>query len=360
MAASARWGWLEVFLGTVLVGLAVAEFAIYSPPVQRVEQSLSVSIKSVHAGGQSTSIQLAIAHGSNDQFVQLAAFPLSSRPLRQPSIYVYTDGSYPTAGVVPTVALGIFDHLDGELVARQYTQPVVGVTASEVADVLRDTSRANERMVVMMTGVLPAVIFSNTVDLLSPWVTAGGVVVWGGGAIGYWSGAGGKPLTAANAIGESGTKRLLGAGVVQYPTAFGRQGTVQSTLGSALNVSYRLAGVGVLRDPVLALGGLGLGWYSGPFSSLSYLPRGLGGYLIFGGEISDEAAASVDLATIVLSSAMNSTGPVAAERIKLTGNSNSSTVAWDLPFPIPQGGVMLVAFDPSPDGVYFSRQVISQ
>jgi len=360
MRASRRWVWLEVFLGVVLVGLGVAEFVLYSPPVQRLEQGLSVSVRSVHSTAQATSIQLAITHSSSDQSLQVAAFPLSSRSLRQPSIYVYADASYPTADVGPTVVLGVFDHVDGELLARHYTKPIVSVTANDLADVLRDTSKANERMVVIMTGVLPAVVFSSTVDLLSPWVKAGGLAAWGGATIGYWSGTSGRPLTAANAVGESGTKLLLGAGVVRYPTAFGRLGTAQSNFGSALNVSYRFTGVGVLRDSVLALGGLGFGWYSGPFSSVSYLPHGQGGYLIFGGEIPDEVPVSVDLATIVLSDPIDSAGPVAAERIKLTDIPSRSTVDWSLPFASPSDGIMLVAFDPNPDGVYFFRQVIGQ
>jgi hypothetical protein len=361
MSASARWAWLEVFLGAVLVGLAVAEIVLYSPPVERVEQSLSVHVKSVRSAGQTTSIQLAITHGSSDQSVQVAAFPLSIRSVRKPSIYVYADGSYPTAGVAPTVALGVFDHLDAELIARGYTQPVAGVTAGQLADVLRDTSKASERMVVMMTGVLPAGIFSEKVDLLSPWVMAGGIAVWGGGGtIGYWSGASGQPLTAANTVGEAGTGRLLGSGVVQYPTVFGREGTVQSSFGAALDISYRFASDGVLRDSVLSRGGLVLGWYSGPFSSVSYLPRGLGGYLIFGGEIPDEVSVSVDLATIVLSGAIAGAGPVAVRQIQLNGMANNTVVDLDLPFATPQSGIMLVAFDPSPGGVYFSTQVIGQ
>ncbi len=360
MVPSKHWAWLEVFLAVVLIGLAVAEFVLYSPPVQRIEQSLSVSVKSARSTAQMTNIQLVITHGSADRFVQVAAFPLSVRSVRQPSIYVYADGSYPTAGAAPTVALGVFDHLDGELVARHFPRPVAGVTASELADVLRDTSKASQRMVVMMTGVVPAGIFSATVDLMSPWVMAGGIVVWGGGAIGYWSGAAGQPLTAADAIGEAGTTRLLGPGVVQYPTTFGREGTVHSGFGSALNVSYRFTSVGVLRDTVLARGGLGLGWYSGPFSSVSYLPHGHGGYLIFGGEIPDEASVSVDIATIVLSGAIDGTGPIAFEQIKLPGTESTSTVGWELPFSSPSDGIMLVSFDPSPDGVYFSTQIIVQ
>jgi hypothetical protein len=359
MPGDVRLTWLELLVSSLLIGLIVIEIVVYSPPIQRIENSLTVSGQSVRQSDQSTTVRLAIS-GASNQDVRVVAFPLSDKTVRQPSVFAYDDASFPVAGVGPLVAQGVPDHVDGELLAHHYAGSFSRVTASELAAVFRDAGDAGDRVVVVMTGVFPATVFSSKVDLVSPWVQAGGTIVWGGGTIGYWSGVAGQMLSANDAVGEAGTERLLGSGVVQYPTVFGRAGTSQSSFGSALDVSYRFASVGVLRDPVLARGGLALGWYSGPFSSVSYLPRGQGGYLIFGGEILDEASASVDLMRILLSGAIYAAGPVASREVRLSRAKPSSVIDWELRFAAPKAGVMLVAFDPNPDSIYFSRSVIGR
>jgi hypothetical protein len=359
MREAGHWTWLETAVGALVVGLVVAEVVISSSPVQRAEQSLSVDVRSVALTDQASTVHIAISHGSLEQ-LDLAAFPLGAKPVRQSSVYVYDDSRFPAADVAPTVPQGIFDHLSGELIARHYELAVVAVSAEGLANVLTDTGTAAGRVVVMMTGVLPVKVFSNNTDLLSPWVRAGGVAIWGGGAIGFWSGRNGKALSTDDALGEGGTQRLLGNNVVQYPTTFGRLGDVQSPLASALDLTYNFTGAGVLLESVTAHGGLDLGWDSGQFTSVAYLPRGLGGFLIFGGEIPDEAAVSVDLARILMSGAIYGTGKAASKHLTLAGSATDETVDWALPFAAPNGGIMLVAFDPSPDALYFFKRQIKR
>ena len=358
LRSGAQWTWLETVIGALLVGLVVAEIVISSSPVQRAGQSLSVDVKSASLTDQASTVHLAISHGSPHQDLDVAAFPLGDRPIRESSVYVYDDSRFPAADVAPTVPQGIFDHLSGELTTRQYSLPVVAVSAEDLAKVLIDTASAPGRVVVMMTGVLPANVFSKDADLVSPWVQAGGVAVWGGGAMGFWSGRSGRPLSAGDALGEAGTQRLLGTNVVQSPTTFGREGDVQSAFASALNITYSFTGAGVFLGSVTAHGGLDLGWDSGEFTSVAYLPRGSGGFLIFGGEIPDEASVSVDLARILMSGAIYGTGKASSKHLTLAGPASGETVDWALPFSAPSGGIMLVAFDPSPDALYFFKRQI--
>jgi hypothetical protein len=359
MRTGAHWTWLESVVGALLIGVVVAEIVISSSPVQRAEQGLTVDVKSASLTDQASTVDLTISHGSPHQALDVAAFALGDKLVRQSSVYVYDDSRFPVADVAPTVPQGIFDHLSGELVARQYALPVVAVSAEGLAHVLQNTATAPGRVVVMMTGVLPANVFSNNTDLLSPWVQAGGVAVWGGGTIGFWSGRNGQALSTNDALGETGTQRLLGSNVVQYPTAFSRQGDVQSAFASALGVTYNFTGAGVLLDSVTSHGGLDLGWNSRKFTSVAYLPRGSGGFLIFGGEIPDEASVSVDLARILMSGAIYGTGQVASKHLTLAGSATDE-VDWGLPFPVPNGGIMLVAFDPSPDALYFFKRQIKR
>src|SRR5207248_1704651 len=99
------------------------------------------------------------------------------------AVYVYDDLKFPSAGVGPTAVQGIFDHLAGELLAHNYPAPVAELTATNLLQVLKATGRAASTTIVLMTGVLPANVFSPNIDYLSPWVRAGGLAVWGGGTI---------------------------------------------------------------------------------------------------------------------------------------------------------------------------------
>ena len=359
MRANFRWTWLEAALCVVLLGVGIGEVLIYSPPLIHAEQNLGVSVQSVTPGDTTVRLQLAVTHGSGDSAIQLAAFPVATgHALAQPDVYVYADTNYPTAGVAPTVALGVYDHLQGELTARGYSSHVSAVTALALAKVFKDTANARNSRVVMMTGVAPDLVFSKTLDLITPWVEAGGVVAWAGGAIGYWNGTRGQPLSATNVMGEHGTEQLLGAGIIDYPTQFGREGTARSDWASALDLSYRFTGAGVRRDTVASRGGISLGWYSGLYQSISFVPHGSGGYLIFGGEVPDEAAVAVDLTKIVMSDALSGSGVVASRRVGLTSTSTPARISWDVPFNPAGEQLALVAFDPSQDGVFFSAQAV--
>src|SRR5207249_9190615 len=97
---------------------------------------------------------------------------------------------------------------------------------------------------------------------------------------------------------------------------------------------------------VLARVGLTLGWYAGADSSVSYVPRGRGGYLIFGGEIPDEVTVSLDITRIILASAINASGPVAARNVDLSGARSATEFDWELPFAVPKTGIIFVAYDP--------------
>jgi len=358
--ADAHWAWLEFVIGALLIGVAVVEIVISSSPFQRAEQGLSVEVTSTSLTDKASSFHLMVSHGSPKQPLDLAAFALGKRPVRQLSVYVYEDSRFPVADVAPTVPQGIFDHLSGELATRHYEASVAAVSAEDLARVLKDTTTAAGRVAVMMTGVIPANVFSSNVDLLTPWVQAGGLAVWGGGAIGFWSGENGQSLSTDDALGDAGTQRLLGSNVVEFPTTFGSRGDVESAFASALDLNYNFTGAGVFLDAIAAHGGLDLGWDSAQVTSVAYLPRGLGGFLIFGGEIPDEASVSVDLARILMSGAIYGTGQAASRHLTLSGSAAGQTVDWALPFPTPTSGLMLVAFDPSPDALYFYRRQIKR
>ncbi len=355
---SALFGVADAVIALVLAGLMLLELSMYSPPVMQRVQSLTVSVQSATLGTTITDVNLIVGHGPSDRELDLAAFPLS-RPVQNPAIFVFNDGTYPTANVIPRAIRGVFDHVSGELRLRGYQEPIQGVTGPDLPGLLAATKLAPNRALVLMMGILPSEVFSKTVDLITPWVKAGGLLIWGGGTIGFWSATSGHQLSAAAAVGEAGTERLLGKDVVQYPAVPGRNGTDASPFATALGISFQPTGAGVLRDSILARGGLSLGWYAGQFASVTFLPTGRGGYLIFGGDVLDEVPASIDLVRIILSGVLSGSGPVASRQLELSQLNPSQTVNWSLPFKTPTQGFMLVAFDPNPDGIYFFAKVLT-
>ena len=352
--------WLEVFIGVSLIGLVAWEVLLYSPPIQAIQIRLGVTVRAFHASAQASSLKIGLTHSSADRSLRLVAFPLSDRPIQPRDIFVFVDSSFPTAGASPTSVQGIFDHLAAELDVHGFPGRIRAVTEGGLRDLLTMTSFASQRVLVIMTGVTPSSVFSTRTDLISPWVKAGGLFVWGGGTLGYWTAAPGQALLARNVVGEGGTVQLLGVGVVKYPWADVRVADRASDFGSALNVAYRLANVGLARDPILARGGLDLGWDLEHFLSIGYLPRGAGGYLIFGGAIVDEESVAQDLTRLLLTNSLNAAGPVAAKDVYLTPSRSVEDVVWDLPFPPPKAGIMLAALDPNPDGVFIHSEIVGR
>jgi hypothetical protein len=180
-------------------------------------------------------------------------------------------------------------------------------------------------------------------------------MVWGGGAIGYFAGIQGQPLSqSANgtSLRDNGPEALLGKGIIRFPYVNQRIADRPTPFGSALGIAYEFASSGVDWHAAAAAGGQVLGSTVGPFSSITYLPRGGGGYLLFGGEILDEQSVAQDLARLLLSGALYAQGPVATKQLHLSDLPESSVFTWHLPF-TGNSLVALFAFDPSPDGVFY-------
>jgi hypothetical protein len=353
---------LEAAVAVLLLALIWGEFLIYSPPVESLQRNIEVRVQALTFAQDTSTLQVSISADYRPQSIRFAAFPLLTSNIRQPNVFVFNDAQFPTAGVVATAVQGVFDHLAGELETREYSGTVNAITAPELAQVLSATNQASGRAIVLMTGVLPANVFSRKVDLLSPWVKAGGLVVWGGGTIGYYSCEQGQSLAASASLsyGEKGAQLLLGSGVATFPFIVQRTADTPSVFANALGINYRLTSAGIVRNKAIARGGLALGWLSGAYSSITYLPAGHGGYLLFGGEILDEGAVAQDLAQILLSSATAAFGPVTSTQVNLSRDQATASFNWSLPFVPGPAGIMVAAFDPDPNGVVFVRRVIAQ
>src|SRR5207249_4387637 len=187
--------------------------------------------------------------------------------------------------------------------------------------------------IVTMTGVLPSMAFSRGTDLLTPWVRAGGLLVWGGATIGYYSGVENQkiqtsPSPNGPSLRERGADLILGTGIATFPWEAGRTATQQSEISAALGIEYQLASGRIKIGAVAARGGNVLGWYDNKYSSVSYLPSGAGGFLIFGGEVRDAASLSRDVAQLLVSGVMYGSGEIASMGIYLPNIGPTTTISW--------------------------------
>lgn len=348
----------DAVMAAALLAVVGLEVLAYSAPIEERLQTLSVRVNGVKASGPVTQLSLAVTHGRGDRALQLAAFPISLKSIVYRAVFVFNDSAYPTANTTPTAGQGILDNLAGELRSRGYQNNISGISADGLRFLFEDTASASQFVVVIPTGVLPDDVFSSRLDLVTKWVSAGGVLVWGGGVIGFWSGTRGKPLAATNIVGAKGAEQLLGKGLVHFPTASGRLGDTPSDFAVALGLTYKLTSSGILRSASLARGGLALGWYLGPYSSVTYLPSGSGGFLLFGGEILDEVAVAKDMARLLLAVPMYAMGPVATMSLDLRALPDSATVSWNIPIQSSDADLLVAAYDPDPEAIYFQTTVV--
>lgn len=241
----------------------------------------------------------------------------SSPPGR--NVVLYVGSSYPLSGSSSYEVQGLVNHLPVDLRQDGAAIPVSTVGAVGLIHALRP-SGATGRVVVLATGTLPRTVWSSTVNLVSPFLWAGGLIVWGGDLPGYYS-VGPSPTMTATAspvktpsftcgprperakryplvkavsvLGTPGVDRFLGASNV-LPSTWGWScaAAVPSQVASALSLSSDSLHAGPTTAWLARHGGTSLGYVSRGRSSISWIPQGAGGILLFGGRVNGASLAS--------------------------------------------------------------------
>ena len=205
-------------------------------------------------------------------------------------VYVFYDLDYPTVATDWIFSAMLQDHLDAELRLRGYSNDPKLVNATELENILVNNETA---ILIMASGGFPSNVFSNEVNLVKPWIDSGGILVWFGFDIGYYSlekGMKEEDITwnMTQNPQENGSKMLGLGGFFEYTTndtpTFG---VYPSPLCSALDVTYDLIQQAPLLQMVWDADGLALGKIGGPNtfrlrSSVSMIPVGSGKIIIFG------------------------------------------------------------------------------
>jgi hypothetical protein len=205
-------------------------------------------------------------------------------------VYVFYDLDYPTVATDWIFSAMLQGHLDAELRLRGHSNDPKLVNATELENILVNKETA---VLIMASGGFPSNVFSKDVNLVKPWIDSGGILVWFGFTIGYYSlekGMKKEDITwdMPQNPQENGSKMLGLDGFFEYTTNdIPNVGVYSSPVCAALDVTYDLIQQAPLLQMVWAGNGLVLGKIGGPNtfrlrSSVSMVPVGSGKIILFG------------------------------------------------------------------------------
>ncbi len=347
--------WLVV--GTLAV-TSCAQLTAYRRGPLAVSQT-SVSVTRVTATAQGMTVALRLARAPGEERLRIIGVPLSATPSRR-DIVVYDDLSYPIAGSTSGSVLGVYNHVAAELAIRHAPFSVTDTDAVGLARLLGNIAQADQHIVVITTGAFPSTVLGTGRNLVRPWLEAGGTLVWGGDAIGYYSANRGEPLGLGIADPMAdGPRLVLGVDALSFPDAHLREGNYPSPIAQALGIEYRQTAAGVDLARVSDTGATAMGWQTGTISSIARVPTGRGRALVFGGEVYDETVLAHDLVRILMSDALDASGPLMATTVDLTRISSNGLVQVDVPLPPGTPRATIAAFDDHPEGTFAFHETVA-
>lgn len=217
------------------------------------------------------------------------------------AVYFVQDPALTAAFGNPAEIELLLGRVQSELAELGSPTHVQVVDGSGLARVVANDSNASSAIVLDLEyGALPATVLSNSTNLLTPWLDAGGTLVWAGGPLGYYNGTS-VPTpngTVTGGLGWAAQERLLGfnladpspTSVDQRPVPGPVTGNASTSLGIGLGLQYNGTVFGANVSTLALHHGLSLGWETplgeGPIrTSLAYLPVGNGSLYYFGGAI---------------------------------------------------------------------------
>jgi len=261
----------RVVLVVFLVVIVIAEILIYAPPAQaRISSSLNVDEASNGTFVGSYDVSSTFEAHVN------VSLTVSNSVQRSWPIYLYYDSAYPSSWSSPVWSFGLMPHLDAVLAARGLPADVILLDATQLAGFLRSPS-TSDSVLVMPTGVIPNTVYNGSMNLLSPWVRAGGTLVWFGDTIGYYSGQPNTPLTYPSPLnpGDPGVSQFVN------PSIFGSGSPLYlnaSAASQAYNFAYDfgIVGQGLSLRVIQQLGGEVLGGIDGDYTNAARIPLGAG------------------------------------------------------------------------------------
>lgn len=351
--------------------------------------STALAVGAPTTAASSASVRTRVVHSPGPVRVMTYA---AAAPASFPHLYVYQDNRFPTAGSTPAKMATLVRDLKDEVAHRQGT--VATINAQTLGLVLADTTSAPHSALVLATGTLPNTVWSPHTNLVAPWIQAGGEVIWAGAPPGMYSvapspqivktpavtvpikgrtpvtttqfGCGPLPKSAVRQVkpavlfpgttimtaGHSGTLLGLPFALPQIEPhgSGGCMGIRPTSLARALQIGYPDETYAPTLAEIAQVHGLALGYLHHTQCSVSWLPSGGGGTVLFSGRLSPTIVSS-DVFQI-LGSGITRTLTQASWTTLDPGQSSRLTV----PAVPPTAHVMVVTgFEPSLNGDFFQR-----
>ncbi len=369
---------------SVIAGLAcvvLIEGLSIMPVTGSTPSNLSISVATVHNGMATINVTADTGPFS----LHAVAVPVVSHPFI-PKFFIYEDPAYPDSSSLATIQ-GVANHLVAHFRLYGIQTQVNPLTADALRNFLERTDLAPGRLLIAVAGVLPSAVWSVKTDLITPWVKAGGTIVWAGDIPGYYSVGPAPSLTVTppsqvnnnvqgclyteaelslaarsfktvrfskgvEILGLAGVERFLGmvpqGGPGYWPLNSSCVATTPSSVATALGLQYINDRSGIPLPEIAQFHGELLGYVAVDQASISLIPFGVGQELIFGGVASGSASAiATDLTRIIVSGEMTASGQT--HSAVLHGNAS---VTLTVPISGESQGVELTILDSSPYGSY--------
>jgi hypothetical protein len=371
--ASNKWLYVPV---AILILLLVGELLWYSPITSRNQNSFKILSATNQLEGVEEEMNISYQISPSLPLdATVVVTPVEKVPQDLP-VYVFYDTDYPTVGTDWIFSAVLQAHLDAELRLRGYSASAKLVNATELESILITNESA---IVIMACGGFPSNVFSKDIDLVKPWIESGGILIWFGFFIGYYSlekGMKKEDITADMPQNpqENGSIELGLSGFFEYLNTYITPDVAyySSPTSEALEVNYDLIQQAPLLDMVWERNGLVLGKIGGPTSSrfrasVSMVPIGLGEIILFGFFLMQSDASNGpeesawDIAQILCSGVlqMNTSSTPWYQSYHLSAGESTTGVYSSLMGP---GVVGLVVFEYASESsptVSFNRQFIS-
>jgi hypothetical protein len=266
---------LTFAIAIVVVVILISEAAVYAPPLRN---SVSASVTLVEASNE-IDVTSQVTTSYTGTFEQVGFWLNSSSEIR--TIYYFYDAAYGLSFSNIISWAGMQYYLQLAIGARGLPISVMVVDAAQLQGILSNPLTASGGLLVVASGAFPSTVYSNSTDLVIPWIHDGGRLAWIGAAIGYYSASANTPLSSSGSVvGAYGVQRFLGnlsyapVGPVLTPT----NGSLALNIAS---VTYALTGFGLSTAAVAAAGGQVYGNIAGGFTNVALLPFGAGSVMDF-------------------------------------------------------------------------------
>ncbi len=249
-----NWAYVPIIL---LVFFVASELAWYTPFSQPKAGALQILDVASIDDALTVSFELDVALST---YATVVAIPVQSEPQDLP-VYLFFDSRYISVGTDWVLVSRLWEHLEIELQLRGYSGKVTLVDDKGLEDVFLSKERA---VVALAYGSFPSNVFSWERNLVTPWLHAGGTLIWFGWEMGYYAVDQNQEEfrhVMPNQLYAEGIKRL---GIDQYIRLTGDSepwgaGADETALSKALDVRYDRIRCGLLYTKVVSSGGLVLG-----------------------------------------------------------------------------------------------------